>query len=347
MDDLFGQTLAPEEGLALAVVSAINSGDAEHLDRLLTEHAGLASAWVGSNEAGGESRSLLHLATDWPGHRPRVDETIRRLVVAGADVNARFRGTHEETPLHWAASCDDVEAIDALLDMGADIEAPGAVLGGGSPLADACGFKQWQAAARLVERGATVDLADAATLGLIDRVEAAFLATPAPTQPEIDAAFWSACHGGRLEAARFLKERGADIDWLPPWESVSPLDAAQREGADELADWLKTLSARPANDPDHVTFDGRTILSRADFYAAIESMPQTPDWFGRNLDALFDLLVGVIDRPLILHWTHAPVSAKGMGQDFDIILGVLRDAERERNSRFKLRLSDDGPEQGS
>ena len=38
----------------------------------------------------------------------------------------------DETPLHWAASCDDVAVLDALLDAGADIHAPGAVIGGGS-----------------------------------------------------------------------------------------------------------------------------------------------------------------------------------------------------------------------
>ncbi|MFL5976483.1 MAG: ankyrin repeat domain-containing protein, partial [Solirubrobacterales bacterium] len=32
--------------------------------------------------------------------------------------------------MHWAASSDDVEVLDALLDAGADIEAPGAILGG-------------------------------------------------------------------------------------------------------------------------------------------------------------------------------------------------------------------------
>jgi ankyrin repeat protein len=29
-------------------------------------------------------------------------------------------------PLHWAASSDDVEAVDALVERGADIEASGA-----------------------------------------------------------------------------------------------------------------------------------------------------------------------------------------------------------------------------
>src|SRR5258707_490715 len=82
-------------------------------------------------------------------------------------VTARSTGAHTETPLHWAASCDDVAALDALLEHGADIEAPGAVIGGGTPLADAVAFGQWQAARRLVERGARTTLWQAAALGLM------------------------------------------------------------------------------------------------------------------------------------------------------------------------------------
>ena len=55
-------------------------------------------------------------------------------------MNARFSGRHTETPLHWAAGCDDVEVMGVLLDHGADIEAEGAVIGGGTPLADAVAY---------------------------------------------------------------------------------------------------------------------------------------------------------------------------------------------------------------
>ena len=40
-------------------------------------------------------------------------------------------GSHNETPLHWAASSNDVAVADALIDAGADIEAAGGVIGGG------------------------------------------------------------------------------------------------------------------------------------------------------------------------------------------------------------------------
>ncbi len=40
----------------------------------------------------------------------------------------------------------DLPVLDALLAAGADIEAPGAVIAGGTPLADARAFGQWRAA---------------------------------------------------------------------------------------------------------------------------------------------------------------------------------------------------------
>ncbi len=121
----------------------------------------------------GVSRSLLHIAADWPGHFPNGAQTVAVLAAAGADVNAHVvpgpRGS-SETPLHWAASSDDVAVLDALLDAGADIEAPGAIFTGGTAMSDAVVFAQWRAARRLLERGASITIWQAAALGLLDRV---------------------------------------------------------------------------------------------------------------------------------------------------------------------------------
>lgn len=237
-------TMHTEEPLAKAVVEAIRTGDVDTLERLLAANPGLATVRLGDDDPEGMSRTLLHVVTDWPGHFPNGAASVAVLVAAGADVNARFRGPHREAPLHWAASADDVEALDALLDAGADIEIDGAVLGGGPPLADATGFAQWGAAHRLVERGAKTRLADAAALGLMDRLEAAFDSEPLPSRPDIDRAFWGACHGGQLPAAEFLLDRGADINWLPHWENLTPVQAAERHGFEDMARWLRVRGAK-------------------------------------------------------------------------------------------------------
>jgi uncharacterized protein len=241
-------TIDTEDPLAVAAVEAIHSGDLPTLRRLLSEHPDLATARLGDDDPDGMSRTLLHVATDWPGHFPNGAATVALLVEAGADVNARFHGPHAETPMHWAASSDDVEVLDALLDAGADIEATGGVIAGGTPLTDARAFGQWRAAHRLVERGAQTTLQDVATLGLMDRLEEYFTAETPPGPDEIDQAFWGACHGGQRGSAEYLLDRGADVNWIPPWEQLTPLDAAQRSDAAELAEWLRTRGAKSASE---------------------------------------------------------------------------------------------------
>ena len=224
-----------DEPLARAATEAIRTGDAAALTALLREHPTLAGARVGDGQ--GQSRTLLHLVTDWPGHVPEAGAKIRALVAAGADVDARFTGPHTETPLHWAASSDDVEALDALLDAGADIEADGAVIGGDTPMADAVAFGQWNAARRLLERGARTSLWQAAALGLLDRVQQE-LAETSPGREELDNALWCAAHGGQRATAELLLARGADPSWVGH-DGLTAADAAERAGAHELATWLR------------------------------------------------------------------------------------------------------------
>jgi ankyrin repeat protein len=235
-----------EDPVALAAVDAIHSGDVAGLQQLLSEHTGLARTRLIDKKRVG--RTLLHVAADWPGHFPNGAATVAMLAEAGADVNARCSGPHTETPLHWAASSNDIAVLDALLDAGADIDAPGSVIDGGSPLSDARAFAQWDAARRLVERGARTALKDAATLGLMDRVESYFAAPEPPSPTEVSRAFWGACHGNQRAAAEYLLARGADIDWIPPWEQLTPLDAATRQGAEDLVQSLRARGARSANE---------------------------------------------------------------------------------------------------
>ena len=63
---------------AVAAFEAIHAGDVERLGRLLAEHPALATARFADEH--GHERTLLHVATDWPGHFPRGAETVAALV---------------------------------------------------------------------------------------------------------------------------------------------------------------------------------------------------------------------------------------------------------------------------
>ncbi|MEK4514744.1 ankyrin repeat domain-containing protein [Paenibacillus sp. FSL H8-0122] len=272
--------MASDDPLVISVVEAIHTGDVSSLKQLLAGNPRLATARItgigaevasnavtgnagtdhadssGGTSSGG-SRTLLHIATDWPGHFPNNAAVVTALIEAGAELNTRFDGHHSETPLHWAASCDDVEVLDLLLDAGADIEASGAVIAGGTPLDDAVAFSQWKAAHRLVERGAKPALWHAAALGLLGLMEAHFAgellsrrypwgASAASTPDELTVAFWCACHGGQRSAAEYLLGRGAELNWISGWDGLTPLDAARRSNAAELLEWLQSLGAESA-----------------------------------------------------------------------------------------------------
>jgi ankyrin repeat protein len=223
--------------MAVELMAALERGDVGRLRRLLAAHPELACHVV--ENAKGAARTALHLFADWPGHRPNAVAIVRALVEAGADLDAPAVGMwHRETPLHWAASNDDVALIDALLDAGADIERAGSSIDGGSPLSCAVGYGQWAAARRLVERGARTLFWHEATLGLMSPIKERAEANPPPQPEQLSGAFWNACHGGQLAVAQYLLAHGVDLNWPAPWSEQTPLDIARKAARSDIVAWL-------------------------------------------------------------------------------------------------------------
>ena len=237
--------LPKDEPLARRLLEAIHTGQIETVKGLVQAHPGLASARL-VDEKGG-SGTPLHAAADWPGFFPNGPDVVAVLIAAGADPSAAIEGSwHAETPLHWAASSDDVEVARALIEGGANIEAAGASIAGGSPLDDPVGYGCWQVARLLVERGARVDrLWQAAALGIRSRVDE-LIAAEAPTTQQLTDAFWQACHGGQRRMAEHLLALGAELNGTPSWGDTTPLDVADSSGTgrQSLLTWLKEQGAK-------------------------------------------------------------------------------------------------------
>jgi ribonuclease inhibitor len=84
-----------------------------------------------------------------------------------------------------------------------------------------------------------------------------------------------------------------------------------------------------------VKLAGKSIRSLEEFYGQIARKLHFPDHFGRNLDALWDVLTTDIRGPLELAWEDSEASKKSMGKDFEKVAALLRDVEKERED-FKV-----------
>ncbi len=245
-----GNWIPSDDQVAVDLLLAVRAGDVETIQRLLRTDPALASARLVGKDGG--AGTPLHLVTDWPGYFPNGPQIVRLLIGAGADPNAltTSRGSQpgpgDETPLHYAASSDDVDVAEALIEGGADIETPDGSIG--TPLDNAIGYGCWHVARLLVARGARVDKAwHAAALGMLGRLEA-LLASDPPAE-EVSQAFWHACTGGQRRAAEYLLSRGADLNWEPDYAHGTPLDAASGLGTrqENVISWLRELGARSAS----------------------------------------------------------------------------------------------------
>jgi hypothetical protein len=239
-------TIPGDAPTAVELRTAVHGGDVDLVRRLLSDNPDLAGARF---EARGGSGTALHFVADWPGYFPNGPEMVKLLIEAGADPNATTSPGSPETPLHYAASSDDVDVAVALVDGGADLETPGGSIG--TPLDNAVGYACWHVARLLVQRGARVEKVwHAGALGLLDRLDE--LLVPGIDAEQVSQGFWHACGAGQRRAAERLLAAGADLNWEPDYAQGTALDAATGLGTrqDNVIEWLRSIGARTAQQPE-------------------------------------------------------------------------------------------------
>tara|TARA_R110000868_G_scaffold110920_2_gene299934 strand:- start:1570 stop:1881 length:312 start_codon:yes stop_codon:yes gene_type:complete len=72
-----------------------------------------------------------------------------------------------------------------------------------------------------------------------------------------------------------------------------------------------------------IELDGRAVVTEQDFHRLLATALGVQDFYGYNLDALWDLLSSGVERPLTLKWKNCSLSRCSMGNSFNEILGVL------------------------
>lgn len=69
---------------------------------------------------------------------------------------------------------------------------------------------------------------------------------------------------------------------------------------------------------------GNEIHSTLDFHTQLSKALDVEHYYGKNLDALWDLLGFGIEIPLTINWQNSNVCKLNIGEDFDQIINVLR-----------------------
>ncbi len=85
------------------------------------------------------------------------------------------------------------------------------------------------------------------------------------------------------------------------------------------------------------TLKGKMTRSLDDLYDQLSIPLSLPKHFGRNLDALWDVLSTDVEGPFEIVWKHAADSRKLMGKDFDRTVKLLKNLQKERDD-FKLKI---------
>jgi ribonuclease inhibitor len=74
---------------------------------------------------------------------------------------------------------------------------------------------------------------------------------------------------------------------------------------------------------------GSEIKSVEDFHTQIKELLELPDYYGKNLDALWDCMSGWVNMPLKLIWIDYKITKNNIGDFADRALKLFDDAQKE------------------
>ena len=74
---------------------------------------------------------------------------------------------------------------------------------------------------------------------------------------------------------------------------------------------------------------GKDIKNKKDFHKQIKNILNLPEYYGENLDALWDCLTGGVETPLTIIWEDFSYSKQTLGVYADKIMTLFKDTEKE------------------
>ncbi|OMF17448.1 barnase inhibitor [Paenibacillus amylolyticus] len=80
-----------------------------------------------------------------------------------------------------------------------------------------------------------------------------------------------------------------------------------------------------------VILDGVDFASSAELHLQLKDKLALPDFYGGNLDALWDCLTSTIELPLELKWTNYRISEERLGNEADRVRDLMLEVQAEQS----------------
>lgn len=87
-----------------------------------------------------------------------------------------------------------------------------------------------------------------------------------------------------------------------------------------------------------VQLDGALCRSQEELHNRLKTVLHLPDYYGKNLDALWDCLTGEVNLPVELTWTNFQASKDALGDYAESLSQLFQEAEEELKGQFQLNI---------
>ena len=87
-----------------------------------------------------------------------------------------------------------------------------------------------------------------------------------------------------------------------------------------------------------IILDGSTFTDKEKLHSILKSEFNFPDYYGNNLDALWDCLTGDIKLPVTLEWIHFDISRNLLGDYADKTLDIFLKTSELLKDNFTVKI---------
>lgn len=88
-----------------------------------------------------------------------------------------------------------------------------------------------------------------------------------------------------------------------------------------------------------VIIDGKNLKDKKSLHLILKEKLNLPEYYGENLDALWDCLTGDIAMPLSIVWENFNESKNYLGEYADKAAEVLLKAEKHFHGKLKIEIN--------